>query len=98
MPMLLLVLIASIVFALNIKATWLLSRSAYFDAKQKLLQLALIWLVPVLGAVLVWSLTSDTPKRRLTTDLRDQAGNDDGWIRSDSCASEIGGGDAGGSD
>lgn len=98
MPILLLILIASIVLALDIKATWLLNRSSYYDANQKMLQLALIWLVPVVGAILVWSLTANTPKRRFTTDLRDHTGNDDGWIRSDSSASDIGGGDAGGSD
>jgi hypothetical protein len=98
MPILLLILIASIVLALDIKATRLLNRSSYYDANQKMLQFALIWLVPVLGAILVWSLTTDTPKRRFTTDLRDHAGYDDGWIRSDSSASDIGGGDAGGSD
>lgn len=98
MPILLLILIASIVLALDIKATWLLSRSSYFDANQKILQLVLIWLVPVLGAVLVWTLTANIPKRRFTTDLRDHAGNDDGWIRPDSSASDIGGGDVGGSD
>lgn len=98
MPILLLILIAFIVLALDIKATLLLNRSVYYDANQKMLQLALIWLVPFFGAILVWSLTANTPKRRFTTDLRDQAGNDDGWIRHDTSASDIGGGDAGGSD
>lgn len=98
MPILLLILIASIVLALNIKATLLLNGSSHYDANQKVLQLALIWLVPVLGATLVWTLIANSPKRRVTTDLRDHAGNDDGRIRHDSSASDIGGGDAGGSD
>lgn len=98
MPITLLILIAFIVLILDIKASLLLNRSSYYDANQKILQLALIWLVPVLGALLVWALTANTPKRRFTTDLKDAAGNDDGWIRHDSPASDIGGGDAGGSD
>lgn len=98
MPILLLILVASIVLALNIKATLLLNGSTYYAANQKMLQLVLIWLVPVLGAILVWSLTANTPKRRFTTDLRNHAGNDDGWIRPDSSASDIAGGDASGGD
>lgn len=98
MSILLLTLIVSIGLALDIKATLLLNRSSYYDANQKMLQLALIWLVPVFGAILVWSLTAEPPKRRLTTDLRDYAGSDDGGIRSDSSAADMGGGDAGGND
>lgn len=98
MPLALLVLIALVILALNIKATLLLTHSSYYDAKQKVLQLALVWLVPVLGAILVWSLATDTPRGRFTTDLRNYSGNDDGYIRSDSSASEIEGGDAGGSE
>ena len=98
LPIILLILIASVVLALNIKATWLLNRNAYYDANQKIFQLALIWLVPILGAVLVWSLTADAPQGRFTTDLSDHVGYDDGKIRSDSAAFDIGGGDAGGSD
>lgn len=96
MPVALLVLIAFVILVLNIKATLLLTHSSYYGATQKALQLALVWLVPVLGAALVWSLVIDTPRGRFTTDLRDYSGNDDGYIRSDSSASDIEGGDAGG--
>ena len=98
MPITLLILIAFIVLILDIKASLLLNRSSYYDANQKILQLALIWLVPVVGALLVWALTANTPKRRFTNALKDAAGNDDGWIRHESPVSNIGGGDAGGSD
>lgn len=42
-----------LVFALNAYATLFLHRSPLYDARQKWPQLFLIWLLPVLGAVLV---------------------------------------------
>jgi len=41
-----------LVFALNVYATLCLYRSPLYDARQKRPQLFLIWLLPVLGAVL----------------------------------------------
>lgn len=94
MNIVLLILVA-IILALNVRATWVSVRSSYYDKKQKLFQLALVWLVPVLGAILVWSLAADSSGERITTDLSDRLGNDDGNIRQDNYSSE-GGGEGGG--
>ena len=97
MNIILLVLVA-LATILNVKAMLVLFRSPYYDTKQKIFQLGLVWLVPILGAVLVWSLATDTKTERVTTDLKDRSGNDDGHIRLDNSSLESGGGDAGGSD
>jgi hypothetical protein len=91
-----LLILVAIILVLNVKATWVLVRSSYYDAKQKLFQLALVWLLPVLGAILVWSLATDSSSKRNTTDLSDRFGNDDGNIRLDNYSSE--GGSNGGGD
>jgi uncharacterized membrane protein YgcG len=82
--------------ALNAKATLVLSRSPYYGAKQKLFQLVLVWLLPIVGAVLVWSLATDTKSQRFTTDLQDRGGFDDGHMRFDDSSFDGGGGDGGG--
>ena len=92
MNIVLLILVA-IILVLNVKATWVLVRSTYYDAKQKLFQLALVWLIPILGAVLVWSLATDSSGKRVATDLSGGSASDDGDIRLDSYSSEGGGGD-----
>lgn len=97
MSFVLLTLLA-IVAAINVKATLVLARSSYYDPKQKLFQLALVWLLPIVGAVLVWSLATDTKTERVTTDLQDRVGNDDGHIRLDNSSFEGGSGEAGGGD
>ncbi len=94
MNIVLLILVATIM-ALNIKATWVLARSSYYDKRQKLFQLALIWLFPVLGAILVWSLAADCSGERINSDLSDRIGNDDGNVLFDNYSSD-GGGDGGG--
>lgn len=91
MNIVLLILVA-IIFALNIKATWVLAHSSYYDKRQKLFQLALVWLFPVLGAILVWSLATDPSNERITSDSSDRFGNDDGNIWLDNYPSDGGGG------
>jgi len=90
-----LLILVVIVSALNIKATLVLARSQYYETKQKLVQLALVWLIPVLGAILVWGLATDSPGERITTDLTDHLGIDDGNLRLANYSPE-GGGDGGG--
>ena len=97
MSFIILILLA-LVAALNVKATLDLARSSYYSPKQKLFQLALVWLIPIVGAVLVWSLAVDSKTERVTTDLKDRGGNDDGHIRLENSSFEGGGGDAGGGD
>ena len=89
MNIVLLILVA-IILVLDVRATWVLVRSSYYDAKQKLFQLVLVWLIPVLGAILVWSLAADSSGKRTTTDLSDRFGNDDGNIRLDNYSSNSG--------
>jgi hypothetical protein len=90
-----LLILVAIILALNVNATWVLVRASYYDTRQKLFQLVLIWLIPILGAILVWSLATDSSGKRATTDLTDGSGSDDGDIRLDNYSSE-GGGDGGG--
>ena len=71
-----LIMLALLLLALNIKAMLVLVRSPRYARMQKWLQIVLIWLVPYLGALLVWSLAKDTPTSRVTTDLTDNIGLD----------------------
>lgn len=93
-----LLLLAAIVTAINVKATLVLTHSTYYGTQQKLLQLALIWVLPVMGALWVWSLASGTRSERATANLIDHRGYDDGHIRFEHAVSEDGGADAGGGD
>jgi hypothetical protein len=90
-----LLILVAIVLALNVRATWVLAHSSCYGKRQKLIQYALVWLVPVLGAMLIWSLAADFSVERITTDLSDRFGNDDGNIRLENYSSE-GGVDGGG--
>ena len=51
MELILLGFVVFILVGLNLKATILIVRDTLSTSSQKLLQLALVWLVPVLGAV-----------------------------------------------
>ena len=44
-------LIVFVIFGLNVKATLLVARDTLSSSPQKFWQLALVWLVPVLGAI-----------------------------------------------
>lgn len=71
-----LTLLVVLLVAFNSSATYALVRSQRYDGRQKLLQVLLVWFVPIVGALLVWSLVRDTHTDRVTTDLADRAGLD----------------------
>ena len=71
-----LMLLTVLLVGLNSAATYVLVRSQRYDRRQKILQALLVWLIPVIGALLVWSLARDTNANRVTTDLTDRAGLD----------------------
>ena len=71
-----LILLAVLLVGLNSAATYILVRSQRYHRRQKILQALLVWLVPVIGGLLVWSLARDTKADRVTTDLSDRAGLD----------------------
>ena len=51
----------------NVAMTVLILRSSAYQRRQKLLQLLLIWLVPVLGPVIVWSFLRGIEGQRVAT-------------------------------
>lgn len=86
-----LIVLLLIVAALNLKATYVLAHSFCYDSKQKLFQFVLVWLLPIIGAILVLTILRETPTEKVTTDLSDRGGNGDGHIRLDNYSSEDGG-------
>jgi len=46
-------LIAIVILLLDIKSTLLLLRDSFLNPKQRILQLAFVWFLPVLGAIVV---------------------------------------------
>ena len=77
------VLIALIVAVagLNALATAVVARSSLYEPRQKWLQYAFIWVVPILGGLMSWSLAHEPKSRRHTTDLTDSYSPDDGDLR-----------------
>lgn len=71
-----LILLTILLVGLNSAATYSLVRSQCYDRRQKLFQALLVWFVPIVGALLVWSLARDTKVSRITTNLTDRAGID----------------------
>ena len=71
-----LILLTVLLVGLNSAATYVLVRSQRYQRRQKLFQALLVWFVPIVGALLVWSLARDTNASRLTTDLTDKGGLD----------------------
>jgi len=92
-----LLLVFASVVVLNVKATYVLVRSSSYSQKQKLIQLSLVWGLPIVGAILVLFLATETTGPKITTDLQDRAGYDDGQMRPDHATFD-GGGDGGGGD
>ena len=93
------VLLASLFAAglvLNAWASLVAIRSPRYDNNQKWLQVLLIWLLPIVGAILVWSLAHDAQSKQMTTDLSNQSGFDDGAIRLENYSGDFGVGDSGG--
>lgn len=92
-----------LLFALNAFATLSLYRSPLYDARQKWPQLFLIWLLPVLGAVLVIQFSKEHRPGGRTGDYSADCGIDSSGLGSYSigdCAAGDGGGggDCGGGD
>lgn len=89
-------LLITLAVALNTYATVVLVRSPRYDRAQKWRQCGLIWLLPVIGAILVWSLAHDAKAPMFSAGFGsgDSSGFGDGLIGADSCSSN----DAGGSD
>ena len=71
-----LILLTVLLVGLNSAATFILVRSQRYDRRQKLFQGLLVWFVPIVGALMVWSLARDTEATRVTTDLTDKGGLD----------------------
>lgn len=69
-----LALVLSIFGALNLYASWKVLHDELSTGKQKLLQLCLIWLLPIMGAVLTISLVSGT--RHLAVDVPSRNGTE----------------------
>lgn len=69
MEFLLLAFISIVLVSLNVKATLLITRDALSTSSQKLWQFALVWLVPVLGAVVTLAVHRpvEEPSRRYRT-------------------------------
>ena len=69
MEFLLLAFIAIVLLGLNVKASLLISRDTLSTSSQRLWQFALVWLVPVLGAVITLAVHRplEEPSRRYRT-------------------------------
>lgn len=89
-----------LVFTLNAYATLSLYHSRLYDARQRWLQLFLIWLLPVLGAVLVIQLSKEYRPGGRTGDYSADCGISGGlggYSAGDCAAGDGGGsGDCGG--
>ncbi|BBB58624.1 hypothetical protein UNDKW_0351 [Undibacterium sp. KW1] len=48
------IIIVIVLLAMNVYVTYLLARSDFFEPAQKYAQYALIWLLPVIGAILCY--------------------------------------------
>lgn len=53
MNAILLLLVLAVIVSLNVAASIAVRRDEYSEQRQKILQIALVWLVPILGALLV---------------------------------------------
>jgi cyanate permease len=98
MPPLLIALIGLYVL-LSAYATLVLAYSDRYELHQKWAQAAMIWALPIVGAILVWSLARDTRASRVTTDLACCRSFDDGDLRLENYSpgeGDVGGADGGG--
>ena len=63
-------------FLLNVFATAVICRSAFYDPTKKLLQTAIVWAVPAVGALVVlmawWSAREDPSRHRVVKELPDE--------------------------
>lgn len=87
-------LLIALAGALNAYATVVLVRSPRYDRRQKWRQGGLIWLLPVIGAILVWSLAHDAKAPLFSGGFGSSTGLGDGVVGADGCSSsDAGGGD-----
>ena len=97
-----LMVLVGIGLVLNVWVTFLAIRSQLFENKQKWLQVLMIWLLPIVGALLVWHFARDTLPRKSTYGLNGHESMNDGDIRLENYSSDIfvghDGGDSGGGD
>ena len=91
-----LVFLVALLVIVNVAVTLAVCRSQKYEQRQKFGQVALIWLLPVVGSLVSFSFLSEGGGERVTTDLADRGGSGDS-DRSASSASDYGGGDSGGS-
>jgi hypothetical protein len=60
-------------FLLAAHVTRLVLASDFYDSRQKTLQIALVWLLPVAGVLLVWMLLRpERPKGKAETEVEDE--------------------------
>lgn len=90
--------LVALAVVLNAYATLVLVRSPRYDLRQKWYQLGIVWLLPLAGAILVWSLAHDARYLWTTTNLGGSSGLDDGDVRLNNYSSGEGGYDGGGGD
>lgn len=57
-------IILSLFVAFQVWVTWQVWRNEYFARSEKAAQTRLIWLLPLLGAVLVYSMLTDEAKHQ----------------------------------
>lgn len=98
-----LLLFLAVLVAANLVVTSAVARSVSYDKNQRMLQILFVWLAPVIGAFLAWHFLKEYKTERMTTNLSDGYGSDDGVIRNqdaytESSSAESGGADGGGGD
>lgn len=99
----LLALALLLVFILNVYATLRLYLSPLFEPRQKWPQLGMVWLLPVLGALLVIHFSRESRPGRDSVAYSADYGTDSGDLglgsfSSGNCSAGDSGGDCGGSD
>ena len=62
MRMVLMLSIVAALFLLNLAASIVILRDAYSERRQKILQTVLVWLVPIIGALLVFGVHRQSQK------------------------------------
>jgi hypothetical protein len=79
----LLLLVLAVIVSLNVAATIAVWRDEYSERRQKILQIALVWLVPLFGALLVLGVhrKAEKPSGAYQTN-GDRLGDDFGQMRS----------------
>lgn len=50
----LIILLAGVVIALNIGVSVFIVKQSEFEKTQKLLQVSIVWLIPIIGAISIW--------------------------------------------